>query len=183
VIGLVPGDQMTFENMLYAMLLPSANDVAQNVAANYPGGLSSFVSRMNGKALELRMLHSHFADPAGLLDDDNYTSLLDMELLTKRFLQNPLLKKIVSTKYYTVSSVLGNFYSLNSTNKLLGLYGVNGVKTGHTEGAKDVLISSVVHGGHTMLVVVMRSEDRFADTKVLLDSIVQQVHYQSIEAK
>ncbi|MEK7450685.1 MAG: hypothetical protein AAB662_01960, partial [Patescibacteria group bacterium] len=66
VLGLTEGEQMTFENLLYGMLLPSGNDAALTIADNYPGGETEFVKKMNNKAIELRLYNTHFSDTNGL---------------------------------------------------------------------------------------------------------------------
>lgn len=66
-------------------------------------------------------------------------------------------------------------FTLNNLNRLLGVSGVTGLKTGHTEGAGDVLITSCISEGHNYIIVVMRSQDRFADTEVLLSYVNRDV--------
>jgi D-alanyl-D-alanine carboxypeptidase len=177
-LGLTPGEQFTFKDLLYAMLLPSANDAAVAVADNYPGGKEAFVKKMNENALILHLTNTHYADPAGLNDDGNYTTVVDLSRLGTYAMKNTLFAEVVGTKektIYTTNYLLD--YPLTNSNKLLGTHGVNGIKTGTTEGAKEVLVTSVISKGHTYIIVVMNSEDRFADTRVLLDFINEKVTY------
>lgn len=177
-VGLLPGDKITFKDALYAMLLPSGNDVAYLLADNYPGGLSAFVQKMNEKAKELGLVNTHYVDPAGLNDDGNYTTVTELAQLAAYATQNQTLATVVATKNKTVSTV-GNTktFMLSNLNKLLGHNGVIGMKTGHTEGAGDVLITEVVSQGHTYIIVVMRSQDRFVDTQVLLSYVINNVNF------
>lgn len=174
--GLLPGDRIYFKDALYAMLLPSGNDVAYLFADNYPGGVEAFVKKMNEKAQALQLVNTHYVDPAGLNDDGNYTIVTELAQLAAYASHNPTLATVVGTKYKTVSTV-GNtkVLSLTNLNRLLGHDGVIGMKTGHTEGAGDVLITEVVSQGHTYIIVVMRSQDRFADTQILLSYVTQDV--------
>jgi D-alanyl-D-alanine carboxypeptidase len=177
-LGLVPGEQFTFKDLLYAMLLPSANDAAMTVADNYPGGREAFVKKMNEKALLLHLTNTHYADPAGLNDDGNYTTVIDLSRLGSYAMHNKQFAEIVGTKQKTIFTT--NYameYSLANSNKLLGTNGINGIKTGTTEGAREVLVTSMISKGHTFVIVVMNSDDRFADTKELVDFINEKVTY------
>ena len=179
VMGFYKGQQVTFENLLYAMMLPSANDAALTIADNYPGGEPAFVAAMNEKAQRLHLNHTHFADPIGLLDDGDYTTVIDLSRLTSIAIQNPIFAQVVNTKYYTVKTVEGASFPVKNLNELLGTYGVNGVKTGYTAEAKQVLVTSIVRDGHTYISVVMGSDDRFVDTRLLLP-LLSKVTFQSM---
>lgn len=179
-VGFKSGQKVKFEDLLYAMLLPSANDAAQAIADNYPGGETEFVKEMNKYAKSLRLNHTHFADPIGLLDDKDYTTPLDLARLTSIALKNKLFSQIVATKHKVISDVDKTKYSIYNLNRLLGINGVNGVKTGYTDGAGQVLVTSKEERGRTVITVVMASSDRFLDTKKLLDLIFDNITYLSI---
>lgn len=177
-LNLYPGEQFRFSDLLYAMLLPSANDAAQAIADNYPGGSEAFVHRMNEKAKSLHLINTHYADPTGLEDDGDYTTVIDMARLASYATLNPTFAKVTATKYHTITT--SNFtrqYQLTNLNQLLGIEGVNGIKTGTTEGAGEVLVTSTVKNGHTYIIVVMNSLDRFYDTSTLLHFIDNNVQY------
>jgi D-alanyl-D-alanine carboxypeptidase (penicillin-binding protein 5/6) len=181
ILGLVAGEKMTFQNLLYAMLLPSANDAALTISQNYPGEEQVFVKVMNEKAKALELKNTHYADPAGLLDEGDYTTPFDMARLASFAVQNQTLKKIVGTKTKVISDKSGALtYPLVNLNKLLGIDGVNGVKTGYTEEAGQVLVTSKDEKGKTIIIVVMNSEDRFLDTTKLLDLVSNNLTYLSI---
>jgi D-alanyl-D-alanine carboxypeptidase len=181
ILGLVAGEKMTFENLLYALLLPSANDAALVIAQNYPGEEQAFVKAMNEKAKTLELFNTHYADPAGLVDEGDYTTPFDMARLASFAVQNPTLKKIVGTKEKVIGDTSGALvYDLTNLNKLLGIDGVNGVKTGYTEEAGQVLVTSKDEKGKTIIIVVMKSEDRFMDTAKLLDLVSNNLTYLSI---
>jgi len=180
-IGFTKGQRVLLKDLLYAMLLPSANDAALALAQNYPGGESAFVNKMNELARSFHLYNTHFGDAAGLLDDKDYTTPLDLVRLTSIALKNKIFSEVVATKQKIVSDVDGkNNYFINNLNKLLGIYGVNGVKTGYTDGAGQVLVTSKEEKGHTIITVVMASSDRFLDTRKLLSLISGNVNYLSI---
>ena len=174
------GEQLTFENLIYAMMLPSANDAAYAIADNYPGGMDGFVTKMNEKAASLHLANTHYQDSAGLEDDGDYTTAHDEAILASVALQNPIFAKVVDTKKYIVTSLNGPSYSVENLNDLLGLYGVIGVKTGYTDEAGEVLVTASRHKGHTYILVVMKSDDRFGDTEKLLQMIQNNVDFVNI---
>jgi len=177
ILKIFPGEQFYFTDLLYAMLLPSANDAAVAIADNYPGGKEAFVKKMNEKANDLHLSDTQFVDPTGLEDTGDYTTVVDMARLSTAALQNKKLTEVTGTKQKTISDTFGKQYFLTNLNKLLGINGVTGIKTGTTEGAGEVLVTSAVRNGHTFIIVVMNSQDRFADTQALLNFIDQRVQF------
>ncbi len=181
ILGLVQGEKMTFLNLFYAMLLPSANDAAFVIAQNYPGEESVFIEKMNQKAKLLGLNNTHFQDPAGLLDQDDYTTPLELARLASVSLDNKIFSQTVSTKYRFISDINGVYtYSLLNRNKLLGIDGINGIKTGFTDEAGGVLVSSKAENGHTLIIVVMKSDDRFGDTLKFASYLSDNLTYLSI---
>lgn len=178
-IGLKKGQKILFKDLLHAMLLPSSNEAALAIAENYPGGEEAFVNKMNEYARSLHLFNTSFADPAGLKDDKGYTTPLELARLASFALKNETFAKIVATKQKIISDASGLFsYSIFNLNKLLGINGINGVKTGFTDEAGQVLVTSKkTTGGHTLIAVVMNSEDRFLDTKKLLDYVSNNLTY------
>lgn len=177
-VGFGAGEKIFFEDMLYALMLPSGNDAAYAIAENYPGGVPAFVAKMNEKAATLGLNYTHYADPAGLDDDNNYTTVHDLARLASYALKNEELTKIIATKQKVIHTVDGgNQYTLFNLNKLLGENGVMGMKTGFTQGAGGVLVTTKIEKGHVFIIVVMKSEDRFADTEKLLGLITNNVTF------
>jgi len=177
-MGLQAGEQYYFGDLLYAMLLPSANDAAQTIAANYPGGVSAFVQKMNENAAMLHLKDTHYADPTGLDDDGDYTTVVDMARLASYAIKNKDLTSVTSTKEKIVTDIGDTReFTLYNLNQLLGLYGVTGIKTGTTAGAGEVLVTSAVEKGHTYIIVVMNSQQRFVDTQALLNFVNNNVSF------
>lgn len=169
------GETITVENLLYGLMLPSGNDAAYVLASRYKGGEVGFIARMNEKAKEMNLANTRFIDPTGF-SDDNYTTAYDLARLASYALKNPQLAKIVSTKNKTVTDVTGQIaHELSNLNELLGVSGVNGVKTGFTEEALGVLVSSVERAGRTYIIVVLGSDDRFIDTRNIIEQAVEKI--------
>jgi len=172
-----PGEQLTVEQLLYCLLVASANESANILAEGHSGSVSAFVEAMNARAAELGMKDTHFANPHGLHRDNHYTTAYDIFLMTKEAISHPLLQKIVSTAYYTVPpSNLTGKRVLYNTNALLTswkypgyTYGpTTGVKTGNTPEAGYCLVSSARQNGRTLISVVLGAETLYyADGRVV----------------
>ena len=180
MVGLTAGEKMTFRSLLYALLLPSGNDAALTLAQNYPGGVDAFVGAMNKKAADLHLQDTHFVEPSGI-SALNLTTPLDLATIGSEVMRSPVLSEIVGTKAYVVSDITGkNVYPIENINKLLGVYGIDGIKTGFTDEAGEVLVTSRDIDGHRLVIVVMHSNDRFADTRTLIQNIAENTTYQPI---
>jgi len=181
VINLRRGGEFRFIDLLYAMMLPSDNRSADAIAQNYPGGIHEFVKKMNENAKLWNLKNTYFADPAGLLDDLNYTTPLDLSILATIAMENETIRNIVSTKSTNISDSLSmQTYELENLNILLGSEGVIGLKTGHTDQAGDVLVTAKNYNEHLIIMTVLNSEDRFGDTLGLLDFIKDKINYLTI---
>lgn len=181
VVGFIKGDQVRFLDVLYGMLLPSGNDAAFAIAQNYPGGQEAFVEAMNKRVKDLHLQNTHFSDPAGLTDEGDYTTARELAIVASEALKNPLFKKIVQTKEKTINTEkYQRAYVLTNLNRLLGAYGVTGIKTGFTPEAGGILATSKNENGHLLIITVMKSQDRFADTEKLLQLVSGNITYQSI---
>lgn len=178
VMGLVPGERITVENILYGMLVYSGNDAAYDVADIY--GYDKFIALMNKKAQSLGMKETYFKNPNGLDAVGHYSSPYDLALAGRAVLQNKELRKIVSIKSITVSDIdFKYFHKLNNVNELLGeIQGVGGLKTGYTENAGQNLVSFYKwDDNRQFLIVVLKSEDRFEDTRIIIDWLRNNVEY------
>jgi serine-type D-Ala-D-Ala carboxypeptidase (penicillin-binding protein 5/6) len=177
---LVEGEKITFENILYGLLVKSANDGAVVIAQNYPGGTEQFVSSMNKKAKELNMYNTHYVNPSGLDDENHYSSVKDLALISSYALKNPAFQKIVSTPSYSVTDVTGKkVHSFKNVNELLGkVWGVDGIKTGWTEAAEECLVASANRNGRRILTVVLGSLDRFGETEYLIEWAYANHHWE-----
>lgn len=169
-MGLVSGERITFRSLLYGMMLNSGNDAAYSIALNYPAGLESFVERMNQKAQSLGLKNTHFQNPAGFDAPDHFSTASDLIKIARVIVDDPQLSKVVSTKETSVIS-LDNKQShfLRNINKLLSENGIVGIKTGYTQDSGENLVGLVERNDHKLLTVVLHSQDRFGETKALID--------------
>ncbi|MCX6784211.1 MAG: serine hydrolase [candidate division WWE3 bacterium] len=172
--GLYPGEEISFKDLLYAMLLVSDTDATCTVYSNYPGGQPAFVAAMNTYVESLGIANAHFENPIGFDDGswkENNASAWDLAVIAKSALQNETFKTVVGTKTYLVPGQNSNLMrSLVNTNELLGVYpGVFGVKTGNTDLAGQCLVTAYHLRDRDFIVVVLGSSDRFGDTKKILE--------------
>ncbi|MCO6452323.1 MAG: D-alanyl-D-alanine carboxypeptidase [Caldilineales bacterium] len=164
-MGLQAGDGVTVETLLYGALLPSGNDAAMTLALAAAGTTEAFVERMNARAADWGLTQTHFENPHGLDEPGHISSATDLAGLARQVLDSPVLAKIVATPQTTQQG-----YALTSTNELLTTYpGANGVKTGTTDEAGQVLVAAATRRGGSPLSVVLNSPDRFAESARLLD--------------
>ncbi len=180
VMKLQPGERISVRNLLNGLLINSGNDAADTLAVNYPGGYFSFVQRMNARAIELGLRNTRFKNPSGLPDPEHKMSALDLAQLTSYALHDSTFKSIVTTKEKVVYGVSGEKHILKSTNKLLGeVPGLDGVKTGYTEDAGEVLVSTVARDGHRIVAVLLKSNDRFGETRNIVEWVFRNYRWQT----
>lgn len=170
-VNLVKKEQLTVRSLLFALLIHSGNDAALTLAENYPGGYSNFVETMNSKARSLNLAHTTYKNPSGIEQYGHVTTPRDLAILAAVAMQNPIIKEIVNTKFAMITDVTGQItHPLESTNELLGVIpGLIGLKTGWTTNAGECLISYVEQQGHPVVIVVLKSANRFDDTRALID--------------
>lgn len=182
VMGLVAGERITVENLLYGALIHSGNDAAWALADYYPGGVSAFVAAMNRKAKALHLTHSTFTNPVGFDDPNHKTTPVDMARLAAVALQNKVIAKMVAIPQITISDVTHTyFHSLTNVNELLGkIPGVGGIKTGWTEDAGENLITLVDRNGHKVIIVLLHSQDRFGETEKVIDWVFTNYRWENI---
>jgi D-alanyl-D-alanine carboxypeptidase (penicillin-binding protein 5/6) len=170
-LELKPGEQYTRRQLLYGLMLKSANDVAMALARDNAGSVEAFAEKMNRRAVELGATNSHFVNPNGLHNPDHYTTAHDLALIARTAMEQPFFRQIVSTIYYTWKSPAGPIYQLRNHNRLLRHFaGCNGLKTGYTRAAQQVLVSSALREGHEVISVVLHTDKPgiWDDSKLLL---------------
>ena len=171
VVGLQPGEVLTLQDLLFALLLSSGNDAAVTIADGV-GGQAYTVAQMNDLADRLELTNTRFVNPSGLDAIDQYTTAFDMAVLAADAIDRyPLIAQIVSTRTHVIAHGSDHrSYSLTNLNGLLWTYeGAIGVKTGRTAEAGGNLIAAAEQGGRRLMVVVLGSDDRLADAETLLD--------------
>ncbi len=178
-MGLAVRDKVSVRNLIYGLLIPSGNDAAYTLADNYEGGIENFLFAMNKKAKDLHLEGTHFANPAGFDNENHYTTANDLSLLAAEALKNPMIETAVATRGVTLSDATGKKkYAVTNVNQLLGtVYGVDGIKTGFTDEAGQCLITSVSRNGHRVVIVLLKSEDRFTDSAKLAEWIFRNFNW------
>ena len=170
-LGLRAGERMRVRDLLYGLLLPSASDAAETLAHGVAGSVPAFVAQMNRAAQRLGLADTHYANPIGLDDPDNYSTARDLVTLASILLHNRLFARIVNSPSATLHS--GDHpRTVTSRDTLLDeVPWVNGVKTGHTLDAGYVLVGSGTRDSTTLISAVLGTpseSDRDADTLRLL---------------
>jgi D-alanyl-D-alanine carboxypeptidase (penicillin-binding protein 5/6) len=171
-IGLVPGERMNVHDLLLAMLLPSADDAAEDLAYNVGrGSVARFVAMMNARAGQLGLAHTHYSTPIGLDTAGNYSSAADLVKLAGFLLAHqPFFARAVALPAATLRT--GPLRHVTNRNDLVGrVRWVNGIKTGHTLQAGYVLVGSGTRNGMSLISVVLGTPSESArdgDTLALL---------------
>lgn len=183
--SLKEGEELTIEQLLYALMIPSANDAAIVLAEHISGSVEEFAKLMNKRAEELGCKNTHFVNPNGIHSKDHTSTSYDLALMGKFAMQNSIIRKIVSTTQFTLPAT--NKYSktdriFNNSNDLLNTYsryyyeGTTGVKTGYTGEAGNCIIASAKKNDFEVILVVLGGEStntglsqRYLDCKTLFD--------------
>ena len=176
--GLDEGDVLSVEDCLYALLLQSANEVANALAEHISGSREAFAELMTQRAAELGCQDSHFANPSGLNDENHYVSAYDMALICQAAIQNRDFLEIDGTKSYKLPPTKRNPDGLNLyahhamllSSRAEYYDGVFGGKTGFTSLAGNTLVTFAKRNGMTLIAVVLSSHStHYSDTKAMLD--------------
>ena len=182
MMGLVSGERITVENLLYGALIQSGNDAAYALAEAYPGGVEKFVEAMNAKAKMLSLNKSSFTNPVGFDDINHKMTPGDLVRLGSIALNNKIIAKMVAIPQITVSDVTHSyFHVLKNVNQLLGkIPGVGGIKTGWTEEAGENLMTLIERDGHRLIIVVLRSADRFGETEKIINWVFSNYEWKDV---
>ncbi len=173
-IGLEPGERMSVHDLLLALMLPSADDAAEDLAFNVGhGSVARFVGMMNAEARTLGLRGTHYTTPIGLDTPGNYSTAADLvKLADYDMTHSPYFARIVALPRATLYS--GNHVrTVTNRNDLVGRYPwIDGVKTGHTLDAGYVLVAAGHRGGMALISAVLGTDSetsRDANTLALLD--------------
>ena len=176
-MGMDEGESITLEQCLYGIMVGSANEVANAVGEYIAGSIDDFLAIMNERAAELGCTGSHFTNTNGLPDDNHYTTVYDLALISSAFFQNEMLCKISNTARYhfePTATQPDDFYKINKhqlINGELAYEGVLGGKTGYTDAARQTLVTCAERNGMKLVCVVFKEESpaQFTDTVELFD--------------
>jgi D-alanyl-D-alanine carboxypeptidase (penicillin-binding protein 5/6) len=171
-LGLQTGERMTVKDLLRAMMLPSANDAAYDLAVNIGGSEDEFVELMNDRAESLGLDDTRYSTPVGLDDPGNYSSARDLAALTRRLLRNRTFARVVDMESAQLESGAMPRTIVNRNTLVLEYPWVSGVKTGHTLQAGYVLVGAASARGASVVSVVLGTPSeaaRDADSLELLE--------------
>ena len=160
--ALRPGDVLTAQELLEALLVPSGADAAYTLANAYGPGLDAFVARMNATAAQMGMKDTHFTSPDGLpypTETSTYSTPSDLLILGLAAMRYPAFRSIVDLQFYHLPKGRGHHdYWWDNTDELIGSYpGAVGIKSGYTDDAGHCLLFEAVRNGRTLIGVVLGS--------------------------
>lgn len=167
------GDGYVMRDLIDEMMLVSDNDAAYALAKHIGGDTLKFCEMMNDKAISLGMGHTHFANPNGMPNNENYSTACDLIKLSRYCMQDSLFAQIVGTKEKDIPLIDGRHMPCRNTNALLTTYeGCVGIKTGFTRQAGNCLASVATRDGITLYLILLNSRSmstRFTESAILLD--------------
>lgn len=169
-VYLYPNEELTLEQLIYALMLESANDAATAIAIEVAGSVEAFAALMNQKAEELGLTATHFTNPHGLDHEEHYTTAYDLACIAAYALKNDTFRKICSTGRMTIplKGDEGTRVLVNH-NKMLSRYeGAIGVKTGFTKRSGRCLVSAAERDGLTLVAVTLNAPDDWNDHAKML---------------
>ncbi len=171
-LGLRAGEQYRVRDLLFAILLKSANDAANVLAEAVGGTQNNFVAMMNNRARQLGATRTCFSNPSGLPSTSvQYTTAKDMAKIMQEALKNPVFNRIITYKYRIIYSKDGRRHFLKTHNRALLLNWKMDVvgKTGFTKQAQSCFIGSVQKNGRTLIIGVFKSHRRWDDVKFIIE--------------
>lgn len=167
------GERYLLGNLIYEMMLQSDNDAAYAIAKHLAGDTLKFCEIMNEKAAYIGMSNTHFANPNGMPNNNNYSTVCDLIRLARYSMRDSAFATIVGTAYKDVPLVDGRHMACYNTNVLLNKYqGCIGIKTGFTRQAGNCLASAATRDGITLYLILLNSRSRssrFNESAILLD--------------
>jgi D-alanyl-D-alanine carboxypeptidase (penicillin-binding protein 5/6) len=172
IIGLRAGERMSVRDLLYALVLASANDAAETLAIGVAGSVRRFVREMNRSALALGLVHTHYSNPIGLDDVGNYSSARDLVTLARDLLRNRTFRHVADARKRVLHTGDHPRRIITRNTLLLEDPTATGVKTGHTVDAGWVLVASAQRKGVSLISAVLGAPSeaaRDAENESLLD--------------
>ena len=163
------GEVLTIEELLYALLLQSANDAAVAIACHVAGDVDAFALLMNDKAKDLGLFCTNFTNPHGLDDKEHYTTARELAIITAEAMKNESFRKITSTYKKTFSTEDRTRTYVNHNKMLLNYEGCIGVKTGYTQRSGRCLVVAAERNGLEFISVTLDAPNDWSDHTKLLD--------------
>jgi D-alanyl-D-alanine carboxypeptidase (penicillin-binding protein 5/6) len=171
-LGLRAGETFQVRDLLYGLILKSANDAAVALAEAVGGSEAGFVNMMNARARQLGALHSHFANPHGLPSvGPQYTTAADMSLIFVQALKNDFFRQALTYKFLVIQSREGQRFFLKSHNRALFLHWRQHVfgKTGYTIEAQSCFVGYIPRGNGMLIIAVYGCRRRWSDMRYIIE--------------
>lgn len=192
--NLKEGEELTIEQLLNVLLIPSANDAAIVLAEHVSGSKEAFCELMNQKAKEIGCLNTNFVNPNGIHNKEHFSTAYDLALIGKYAMQFPDIMRIAMVRQYTLPTT--NKYDktdriFNATNALINNESLNkyyypyatGLKTGYTDSSGSCIVSTAKKGDIELIAVILKSNsiaDRYKDCKTLFDYGFENYSYEKL---
>lgn len=192
------GEELTVEDLLYIMLIPSANDAANALAEHVGGSIESFSTMMNSRAKELGCTGSNFTNPSGLHQEEHYTTTRDLFFISQKAIQNKTIEKILGTTTYTLPSTnkytgekrvfTTTNYMIRETLKKFYCDYCIGAKTGYTGEAKNCVVEFAKKDGIELTAIVMGENakvkgQKFLDAKIMFEYVFKNYKNEQVAIK
>lgn len=166
------GEELKVDDLLYGLMMISANDAAEVLAEGTFDDRNKFIDKMNGKARWLELKNTNFTNPSGMDDPDHYSTPYDLGVILRYAIKkNPEILKYMGTNEYSVPATDHNeSHWWQHISGLLSSYqGMDGAKTGYTWEAGNTFLGTAKRGDHRIAVVVFNTQDAGNDIRTLFD--------------
>lgn len=184
------GEELTIEQLLKVLLIPSANDAANVIAEHIAGSIDSFANMMNSKAVEIGCTNTHFVNPSGIHNEEHVSTARDLAIMAMYAMQNDTFRSLVKETFYNlpatnkyettdrVFKTTNDLLRVNNYDKADNYYYKNaiGIKTGYTSAAKNCIVAGAERDGLEFIAVILGAEqteaglsERYLDCKTLFE--------------
>lgn len=170
-LSIKPGDRYPRRQMLFGLMLKSANDVAHSLGRDNAGTMEAFAVKMTQRARELGATNTSFRNPHGLHHVEHFTTARDLATIARAAMQQPFFRRIVSTRGYEWIRPAGEIWALRNHNRLLTEFpDCTGIKTGFTNPAQHTLVTAALRNGREVIAAVLYDtrQGKWEDSKLLL---------------
>lgn len=170
-LGIKAGERYTRRQMLFGLMLKSANDVAHALGRDNAGTMEAFALKMTQRARELGATRTNFRNPHGLHHTEHFTTARDLAIIGRAAMQQPFFRQIVTTRGYRWERPAGDVWELPNRNRLLSEFPeCTGGKTGFTNPAQHTLVSAALRNGREVIAAVLHDtrQGKWEDSKLLL---------------
>ena len=179
IVGFMENEVVRLIDLLYGAILPSGADATQALAEYVSGSEEAFAQLMNERAQEMGLQNTHFTNTSGLHDPNHYTCALDMAIIMREAMKNPLCRKVLTTHTYTIQPTEHHPEGIPLANAMIGRVKTNppqgatvlGGKTGYTGQAGHTMMSMAIgNDGHEYVFVSLKGTNKYAATKDAVQS-------------